>query len=153
MRFLLALTVAGANVVFYDPSEALSHSEPTTATCGEMQAWAARRGAPGAFGESLPYSNVLNPPDVAVFGCDGEQDAHKLAQDFAGHNKVGVRVLNEGNYYDINEITQFQLNMWAGIVLILMLAGAIYAMATMNPEYDSLLYATFQANVASSKLD
>lgn len=58
-------------------------------------------------------------------------------------------------YYSRKRIVQFQINMWTAIGLICVLAAAIFAMVNMSPEYDSLLYATFQANVNNpmSKFD
>jgi len=54
---------------------------------------------------------------------------------------------DDATYYDLDEIKAFQINLWTGVGLILAVGSAVGALATMKPEYDSLLYATFQANV------
>lgn len=54
--------------------------------------------------------------------------------------------------YTISEIVQYQINMWTGICLILMVLAAVLLMVYMDVQPDSLLYAKFQADT-SSKLD
>lgn len=93
-------------------------------------------------------------------------EAEAAALDFVSQgDAVAVvlrRRLDEGQgdtdsskYYSRPDIVQYQVNMWTAIGLICVLAAAILAMVNMSPEYDSLLYATFQANVNNpmSKFD
>jgi len=51
--------------------------------------------------------------------------------------------------YTIDEINNYQISLWTGIVLILTLAAAICCMVNMEIKPDSLLYAKFQADVSS----
>ena len=50
-------------------------------------------------------------------------------------------------YYSLEEIRNYQICLWTAIALISVLLSAVLFLACMRPEYDSLLYATFQANV------
>ena len=50
-------------------------------------------------------------------------------------------------YYSLEEIRNYQICLWTAIALSSVLLSAVLFLACMRPEYDSLLYATFQANV------
>ncbi|KAJ1446123.1 hypothetical protein M885DRAFT_547644 [Pelagophyceae sp. CCMP2097] len=50
-------------------------------------------------------------------------------------------------YYSLEQVREYQLGLWSAIALVAVLFSAVMALATMKPEYDSLLYCTFQANV------
>ena len=54
---------------------------------------------------------------------------------------------SETEYYSLEEIRNYQICLWTAIALISVLLSAVLFLACMRPEYDSLLYATFQANV------
>ena len=54
---------------------------------------------------------------------------------------------SETEYYSLEEIRNYQIALWTAIALISVLLSAVLFLACMRPEYDSLLYATFQANV------
>lgn len=45
--------------------------------------------------------------------------------------------------YSMEDIQQYQLNLWTGAFLILLGVLAIYATVTMDVQPDSLLYAKF----------
>ena len=51
------------------------------------------------------------------------------------------------DYYTIDDVKEYQIGLWTAIALIAAALSAVVALATMKPEYDSLLYCTFQANV------
>ena len=50
-------------------------------------------------------------------------------------------------YYSLERDPQLPDRLWTAIALISVLLSAVLFLACMRPEYDSLLYATFQANV------
>lgn len=54
---------------------------------------------------------------------------------------------DSAEYYSLEEIRNYQIALWTAIALISALLSAVLFLACMRPEYDSLLYATFQANV------
>ena len=54
--------------------------------------------------------------------------------------------------YSLEQIRNYQICLWTGIALVLVLFGAICCMVNMDVRPDSLLYAKFQADV-SSKLE
>ena len=54
--------------------------------------------------------------------------------------------------YTLEDIRTYQICMWTGIALVLVLLSAICCMINMDIQPDSLLYAKFQADV-SSKLE
>uniref|UniRef100_A0A7S3JQS7 Uncharacterized protein n=1 Tax=Aureoumbra lagunensis TaxID=44058 RepID=A0A7S3JQS7_9STRA len=85
---------------------------------------------------------------ATAFAFIGKQEIDSLP------SPLNKRKLDDSTttYYPISDIRQFQLNMWTGIALVLVLAAALAAMVNMKPEYDSLLYATFQANVSGGGL-
>lgn len=56
-----------------------------------------------------------------------------------------------GNY-TLEEITQYQLNVWTGTFLILLTFLAIYATVTMDVQPDSLLYAKFITDTSGGGL-
>lgn len=52
----------------------------------------------------------------------------------------------------LEQIVEYNIGLWSGIVLVLILLSAICCMINMDIQPDSLLYAKFQADV-SSKMD
>ena len=54
--------------------------------------------------------------------------------------------------YSLEQIRNYQICLWTGIALVLVLFGAICCMVNMDVRPDSRLYAKFQADV-SSKLE
>lgn len=52
----------------------------------------------------------------------------------------------------LTDITQFQLNLWTGVFLVLLGFLAIYATATMDVQPDSLLYAKFITDTSGGGL-
>lgn len=86
---------------------------------------------------------------LVVSGRRLQDDAGDDGTTDDGTTDDGTTDAGSSKFRDITDINQYQLNMWTAIALIVVLASAIFALATMRPEYDSLLYATFQANVAT----
>ena len=60
---------------------------------------------------------------------------------------TGAPTASSTAYYSLEEIRNYQICLWTAIALISVLLSAVLFLACMRPEYDSLLYATFQANV------
>ena len=60
---------------------------------------------------------------------------------------TGAPTASSTAYYSLEEIRNYQIALWTAIALISVLLSAVLFLACMRPEYDSLLYATFQANV------
>ena len=56
------------------------------------------------------------------------------------------------NTTSLEDITQFQLNMWTGVGLALVGFLAIYATFTMDVQPDSLLYAKFITDTSGGGL-
>lgn len=52
----------------------------------------------------------------------------------------------------LEEITQFQLNMWTGVFMAFIGFLAIYATLTMDVQPDSLLYAKFITDTSGGGL-
>lgn len=171
MTKLLVVLCAGlassSDVSWYDPQGVLTHKGDGR---GDIVAWQERGGLPSSdLGhDNLPVVDMLRPVPVAIFATEGGEDyvdlpllsreeAENRAEEFVAEtNGVagvvrGRRLDNETKtYYSTPEIAQYQLNMWTGIALIVVLLSAVLAMVNMKPEYDSLLYATFQANVSQN---
>ena len=53
----------------------------------------------------------------------------------------------ENDYYTLEQVKDYQIGLWTAVALVSAAMTAVLALAFMKPEYDSLLYCTFQANV------
>mmetsp|Transcript_68380 Transcript_68380/g.117436 ORF Transcript_68380/g.117436 Transcript_68380/m.117436 type:complete len:418 (+) Transcript_68380:33-1286(+) len=86
--------------------------------------------------------------DSKPFVATGKRRRSLLAtdDDAAGLTDDGSEALT------LSQITSYQISLWTGIVLFLILLSAICCMINMDIQPDSLLYAKFQADV-SSKLE
>lgn len=59
---------------------------------------------------------------------------------------------NASGNYTLDEIRQFQLNLWTGVFLFMLGFMAIYATVTMDVQPDSLLYAKFITDTSGGGL-
>merc|ERR1711988_1894932 len=81
-------------------------------------------------------------------GRGAEGVGHVVLQRLLSTDDDGV----DDSGYSLEQIRNYQICLWTGIALVLVLFGAICCMVNMDVRPDSLLYAKFQADV-SSKLE
>ena len=92
---------------------------------------------------------------VALARVDPEgPDVHRILSSSTDALTPASGSSANSTFYTLEQAREFQIGLWTAVALFCVALAAVLAMVNMKPEYDSLLTATFQANVTTiSKLE
>ncbi|RYH03739.1 hypothetical protein EON65_47085 [archaeon] len=75
-------------------------------------------------------------------------------QPFASTSSTSRRLqVNGVPELDVREISQYQICLWVGLIMVLLVVFSICGIVNMDIEPDSLLYAKFQSTRTEGKRD